>query len=147
MPEISTAQVRAIKARQAQLGMDDDTYRALLDSEFGVRSCKDLDARQAHRLLLHLHGGQAKPRARRPVKNPAAPVVHDGKVVRLPTPRQSALIDALVQEVAWDHADGYPRWRKTCLGLDKVCSRQDASRVIQGLKGLKRGGHARRAGR
>ena len=112
---ITTTQIRAIHAALHRHGIEDETYRELLHNEYGVDTCKDLDRRQASRLLVHL-----------------------------PTPKQFQLIHDLRREVAWDHADGYRRWLKTCLGLDKVVDRDDASRVIQGLKGLKRGGHARR---
>ena len=49
-------------ARQ-QLGMDDDTYRAMLQSVAGVRSSKDLDKAGYDRVMKHLIkcGFQPKP--------------------------------------------------------------------------------------
>ena len=150
MAEITNAQKKCIKMAQRRLGMDDEDYRAMLDAQFGVRSCTRLSRRQAHRLIMHLHAGKAtdKDRTRRPIKNPAKPrqVDADGTVVTLPTPKQYQFLHDLEREVAWDHADGYRRWLKTCLGLEKVRTRNEASQVIQGLKGLKRGGHKRRTG-
>lgn len=147
MAEITKSQIRAAHVALSRHGIDDDTYRALLDNEFGVKSCKELDRAQAHKLIMKLNGGRAKPRKRRPIKNPAQPVPqHQDSVVYLATPAQCQLIYDLQQEISWDHTDGYQRWLKTCLGLDKVRDRDEASRVIQGLKGLKRGGHARATG-
>ena len=143
---ITKAQIKAIHVALHKQGIDDETYREMLDNEYGVSSCKALDRRQAHQLLNRLKVAltkPAKPRTRRPIQNPAAPVANDDDVVYLATPKQNQLIYELIQEVAWDHADGYQRWLKTCLGLSKVRSRNDASRVIQGLRGLKKGGHAK----
>ena len=142
--DITKGQIRAIHVALHRQGIEDEVYRELLRNEYDVDTYKALDRRQAARLLVHLNG-KHKPRKRRPIRNPATPVERsDGRVVYLPTPKQFQLIHDLQQEVAWDHADGYARWLKTCLGLDKVVDRDDASKVIQGLKGLKRGGHARR---
>ena len=92
MPDISKAMIRAIKTTQRKLGMDDDTYRALLESKFAVRSCTQLDARQALRLFMYLNGGgKTKRRARRPTSTNAAPVVHNEKIVCMDTWRRMSL--------------------------------------------------------
>ncbi|MDE2640187.1 MAG: regulatory protein GemA [Chloroflexota bacterium] len=145
---ITRRQIGLIKIRQKRLGMDDETYRAMLRERYGgLESCKDLSAAQAHDLIDYLFGG-AKPRGRRriarPAETPAAARPGSGNVVKLPSPLQTKLIGVLVNEVAWESADGYRRWLKRSLGLDAVRSAGDASRVIDGLKGLKRHGHAAR---
>lgn len=53
---ITTAQIRAIKAVQARLGLDDDTYRDLLARETGKRSSKALTMGEAVRFIDHLKG-------------------------------------------------------------------------------------------
>ncbi len=49
MPNIQL--IKKIHVAIRQLGLDDETYRAVLSSEFGVRSSKDLDDRKALRLI------------------------------------------------------------------------------------------------
>lgn len=142
---ISGAQVRAIKARQAVLGLPDGDYRALLERLFGVRSCKALSSRQAHDLLAHLYGGPKRAPGPRPAPaapRAKAPAVQDGKVERLASLPQRTLIDKLRQEVHWASADGYQQWLMASLGLSRVASARQAMRVIEGLKGLKAHGHA-----
>ncbi|MFM2056073.1 MAG: hypothetical protein RLY71_458 [Pseudomonadota bacterium] len=64
-------QVKAIKAAQRQLGMDDDTYRAMLEAQTrrpgqpGKRSAADLDVREGALVLNYLR--------RMGATNPAAP--------------------------------------------------------------------------
>lgn len=54
--------IAKVKVAQKQLGMDDATYRAMLDGLFGVDSCTRLNAGQLHQLILHLQqrGWQAR---------------------------------------------------------------------------------------
>lgn len=70
MRRVSTAaQVRArklaaIHIAAGQLGLDDDTYRALLERVTGKRSAADLDANEAERVLDELRRqGAANPRS------------------------------------------------------------------------------------
>lgn len=53
---IAPSQIKAIHAVISKLGMDDETYRHILHSRFGVTSCKDLGWRQAEELLETLNG-------------------------------------------------------------------------------------------
>ena len=139
---ITNAQIRAIKCRQRTLDMDDDAYRAMLRGRYGVATCKALTAAQAHNLIDHLYGG-AKPRSRRRIQNPAATpaAAKSDNVVRLPSGPQMRLIGVLIGEIAWQREDGYQRWLKRSLGLNRVRSAGDARLVIEGLKGLKSHGH------
>lgn len=147
---ITRAQVRAIHVALARRGIDDGTYRALLQGEFGASSCKELTRREASALLDRLgrplaNPPGAKPRSavRRPIAEPAkAPEVEDG-VVRLATKAQRDLIDKLAGEVAWEAEDGFARWLRRSLGIARVRTGAEAAKAIDGLKGLKRHGHAR----
>jgi phage gp16-like protein len=53
---IAPSQIKALHAVVGRLGMDDETYRHMLHSRYGVTSCKDLSWRQAEELLEHLNG-------------------------------------------------------------------------------------------
>lgn len=54
--------IAKVKIAQKQIGMDDDTYHAMLDELFGVESCTKLNNEQLHKLILHFQkcGWQAK---------------------------------------------------------------------------------------
>lgn len=137
---ITVGQIRAIHAALAVQGIDDATYREMLQSGWGARSCKHLSIAEANSLLNHLNGRQNRRRRRQPIRRPARPAAVQSRagVVRLPSPAQQQLIVALVSEVQWRSAGGYAAWLKRSLGLDRVRTAEDAQRVINGLKGLKR---------
>ena len=62
---ISPRQIKAVHAIKGKLGMDDDAYRDILQSRFGVDSCKALTWQQAEELLETLDGGGPSRPARR----------------------------------------------------------------------------------
>ena len=151
----TAAQIRAIHAAAGRLGLADAEYRALL-ADWGVSTSKDLSRRQASDLLARLGrplarppGDRPKPATRRRIANPAEkPPSGDGDgVIRLATNRQRALIRDLAAEIAWETEDGFRRWLARSLGIDRVRTGADASRAIQGLRGLKAHGHGRPAAR
>ena len=139
--QITKAQIRAIHASLSYRGIDDDTYRALLQVQFGVTTCKDLSLTEANALLRRLNGGKYPQRRRQRIQQPASPRKTSGKVVHLASPAQQRLISAMVAEIDWETEDGYRRWLDRSLGLARVCTTAEAGRVINGLKGLKRHGH------
>ena len=54
--------IQAIKAAQRQLGLDDDTYRAMLQGQTGKRSAAELSVREQSKVLDYLRGlGAANP--------------------------------------------------------------------------------------
>lgn len=53
---IAPSQIKAIHAVVGKLGLDDEDYRHILHSRYGVTSCKDLTWRQAEELLSNLNG-------------------------------------------------------------------------------------------
>lgn len=57
---------------KAELGMDDDTYRAMLFAQAGVHSAKDLDATGRNKVLMYLRANGAK-FERRSATAPARP--------------------------------------------------------------------------
>ena len=137
---ITAGQIRAIHAALTAQGIEDATYREMLQSGWSAKSCKDLSTSQANSLLNHLNGRPRRPRRRQPIRRPARPAAVQSRagVVRLPSPAQHQLIVALVSEVHWRSTGGYAAWLKRSLGLDRVRTAEDAQRVINGLKGLKR---------
>ena len=53
---ITAPQVKKVHTLKSALAMDDDTYRAMIKSGFGVESSKCLDTRQAVRLIDAMEG-------------------------------------------------------------------------------------------
>ena len=137
---ITKAQVKAIHIAIARRGIDEDDYRDMLRTGWGVDTCKALTRRQASEFLRHLGArlrnppGSPRPRAR-----PAAPRQPLPKgVTRLASPEQRQLIGELAGEVAWREADGYQGWLKKNQGIERVATTSQAARVIEGLKALKK---------
>ena len=148
---ITAAQVRAVHVALSKRGVDDDTYRHILNERFDAASCKELTRREASELLTLLGrdlprppGTRPRSGVRRPIARPAEPPAPaaDG-VVRLATKKQRDLIDKLAAEVAWETPRGYARWLTASLGLARVRTSAEAARAIEGLQGLKRHGHAK----
>lgn len=148
---ITPAQVRAIHVATSRQGIDDATYRAMLRVRYGVGTCKDLTRRQASDLLAHLGRPLPRPPGSGPAPSPrrraaeaaqaalpTPPRAAGGRVIALPTPLQRVLIEELAAEVAWREPDGYRRWLRHTMGMERVATRAAASRVIEGLKALKR---------
>ncbi|GAB5833910.1 regulatory protein GemA [Staphylococcus aureus] len=92
-----------IHIAKAQLGMDDDTYRALLARVAGVRSAKDLGPRQIDQVLVEFQRLGWKPKSNR--QGRATP--------KVPQNRQTVLrkITALPASAhpPWSYADHMAR--------------------------------------
>ena len=148
MPEISArpitkAQIEAIHVALAYHDIPDAEYRERLHTDYGVESCKELTRRQASELLTRFGallkrppGAQApRPPRPRPSRSGTAP-----GVVRLPSAPQRQLIEALAREIAWRAPNGYALWLERNMGLARVATADQARRVIEGLKAIKRRG-------
>jgi len=138
-------QIKAIKAAQRHLGMEEHTYRAMVGRFSGGRasSCKDLSIDEATRLLNHLAGSGAE---RLHLQAPAASspgIVSGGKVVAIATPAQRAEIGRLRGQVAWRSEEGYVAWLAERMKLEQVRTKEQAAKVIEGLKGMIRHGHSK----
>lgn len=93
------------------------------------------EAKLAISELLEMHGVVA-------IKT--APVTTKDNVVALATPPQRALIGHLVLEVNWYEHGSFEAWLLKNMGLEQVATKEEAARVIEGLKGLKSHGHAKK---
>ena len=144
---ITKAQIKQIHVQLHRLGIDDATYRALLDELWGVATCKDLTRRQASALLNRLGvrltnapGQRPGQTARKRKKNRPAPrhaPLPEG-VVQLASPEQQRFVRELATEVDWRLAGGFERWLEHNMGLPRVRTHAEAQKVIEGLKAMKR---------
>ena len=137
---ITGSQVRAIHVTLSRAGIDDETYRGILNEGYGVDTCKALTRRQASELLRQLGVALRNPPGKRP-KSPRTPTSRaklPPGVTRLSSPAQRQLIHELASEIPWREPDGYARWLKQNQGIRRVATAQQAARVIEGLKALKK---------
>ena len=151
-PPITQGQVKLIHVMLTRQGIDDEDYRAMLESLYGVATCKKLTRKQANELLTRLGAGQ-KPKLAQPKPvqpKPAPPRRRDANVATLATPAQHQLIHALIHEIKWrmqPPTAAYAAWLQHNQSLAKVRTTAEAARVIRGLKAIKAhqqgGGQAR----
>ncbi len=151
---ITPAQVRAVHAALGRRGIGDADYRAVLRANYGAASCKELTRRQASDLLARL--GRPLPQApgtppapRPPVRRAARPKpgpAAEDAVPRLASGAQRALAAALAGEVAWRRPDGFRRWLRAYVGVERVATARQAAQAIQGLKAMKARQRERRDG-
>jgi hypothetical protein len=127
--QIAPSQIKAIKTVIGKMGMDDEDYRHMLHSRYGVTSCKDLTWRQAEELLEHLNG-QGKANTPRPPfrKGGSHPLKYTDMDSRpgFASGAQCRLIDAMWNQVT--RAEGEEAQEKA---LNIFCNR------IAGVAGLR----------
>lgn len=143
MKPIDATQIKIIHIAVAQLGLSDDDYRLILAAQCGGKSSsKDLTYKEAHGLIEYFKtlGFRVKSNRRRcslcRPRISRGPVPHN--VILLLSPEQLAMINSLRAEIRWRYMDGYERWLKKYMKLSTIRTSLEASRVIEGLKGLLR---------
>jgi phage gp16-like protein len=104
------ANLAKIHIAKKQLGMDDDTYRAMLQAHGGVRSSKDLSLLGAAKVLAHLERCGFTPKATDKGKRPKT------------TPNRTALLGKIEAQLthagrAWAYADAMA---KRMFNIDQV---------------------------
>jgi len=138
---ITRSQVRAVQTARRRAGHDDDAYHGILKDRYGITSTLDLKRGQATELLLSF-GRKLPPRTKQPKPTKDS----HGNITAMITRPQQSLIDHLASEVSWYQNEGFDNWLARCLKLDhRPRTKEQASDVIEGLKGLKRHGHERTA--
>ena len=151
-PPITQGQIKLIHVMLTRQGISDEDYREMLESKYGVDTCKKLTRKQANELLTRLGAGQKPKPAQAAKPKPAKPRRRDSNVVALATPAQHQLIHDLIHEIKWrmqPPAAAYAAWLQHNQSLAKVRTTAEAAKVIRGLKALKthqqRGVPARRS--
>lgn len=143
MQRIDPKQIQLIHIAQAQLGLDDVAYRAIIAGRTGGKkeSSRDLTYAEADAVINYMvtqgfvikrkyvtreRGAWRRKRFRH---LPA-------DVILLPTIDQMEMIEALAKKITWRYQDGYERWRRKYMKIDRIITAQQASDVIEGLKGM-----------
>jgi hypothetical protein len=144
---IDRKQTQLIHLARKQLGLDDDVYRVMLSLHYNVSSSKDLTYDQATDLIDHFKrlGFKIVIKPRTACSYLCEPrqkgIPLPENVVVLASPGQIAKLNHLIAGIKWRHADGFARWLKKFYGIDKIKYSLDASRVMEGLKGLWKSQH------
>ena len=130
MDKITPKQIQLIHIAKQKLGICDDNYRSILAEFFKVTSSKELSERQADKLITHF--------VRTGFKIPARKAAPKGKnIVSLPTPFQMELIEVLKSNIVWKAGEaGYQLWLEKRMRLSRIRTKQEAAKVIEGLKGM-----------
>jgi len=157
---IDAKQIQLIHIARAQLGLPVNEYREIIAAQTKGKktSSKDLTYFEADAVInyfvktlgfkiksnyIRTAGAARRQRwahanSRKNKNPPVSPFMKGGmnNVVMLPSPDQMEMIKALVNKIAWKFEDGYERWRQKYMKIDRIKTEQEASKVIEGLKGL-----------
>lgn len=125
---ITRKQIQLIHIAKQQLCIDDDTYKELL-ANYNVESSKDLTSIQAEYLLRHLRSKGFK--IVKPARNK---VKMYNKVIKLASPAQHKLINILKANIYWQVS--FESWLNKRMKMKTILTSKDASKVIEGLKGM-----------
>lgn len=143
--KIESIQVKMIHTAVSKLGLSDEEYRETLEGRYGKASCKGLTYAEASCLIdwFKTLGFRIERRRRHTAATPSRDVFlalppkdRPANVVLLPSRDQLDMIDTLAKKVAWKVEDGFSRWRKKYMKIDRIKTAGQASDVIEGLKGL-----------
>jgi hypothetical protein len=129
----TSKQIQLIHIAKSDLGLDDDTYRAVLYSMFKAESSKDLTPTQADQLIdeFKVRGFQVVSRHPRPPRRPK------GKnVVHLASQAEIDKLNAVAGLIKWQVTDGLQRFLEKRVGIKggKVRTAGEAYRAIEALK-------------
>lgn len=141
---IDPKQIQLIHIAQAQLGLSDEKYRAIIAGRTNGKkeSSRDLSyaeatavidymIRQGFRITSkYVSREQAAKRAQRRKGKVA------GNLVILASFDQLKMINALAAKIQWRFSDGFQRWMKKYMKIDRIKTEDEASAVIEGLKGM-----------
>ncbi len=132
--KIDAKQIQMIHCAIARLGLSDDEYRAILAGQYQRESCKALTYMEATRLIDYFKtmGFVIPPRKKYTAASRRGPL--PGNVVVMPSRDQLNMIDALASKIAWKFEDGFFRWMKKYMKIDRVITAKQAEAVIEGLK-------------
>ncbi len=136
---ISKAQLAMLHVAKAQLGLDDDTYRDVLQAQGGVLSARELDEAGFERVLGHFTSCGFVVTGRRFQRAPT-----NGTH---PTPKQLALIRAQWTRLGWEDTERQRAFCQRFLKTPWPQTRRAASQLIEAQKAMIERGYSDRAER
>ena len=127
---ITAKQKQMLHIAARSLGIDRDSYEAILFSQAGVRSSNDLDNAGFDNVIRRFEELGFRNTARRTRRyRPARP---QGAV----TPDQQQLIEQLYQQLGWTEMPRKIGFNKRACKKSWPQTRTDANKVIEGLKAM-----------
>lgn len=131
--QINSTQIKLIHVAKKQLKIDEELYRYMLSQLFDVESSKQLTYAQASTFIdeLKKKGFKIK-KVRGQGSKVKAP-----NLIQLVSPQELRLIEHLKQDIRWQYHDGFMRWINRRFGIERIKTRKEAQKVIEGLKGMR----------
>ncbi len=147
MKMIEPIQVQLIHIAKTQLGLSREEYEAAIMGQTKGKkiSSKDLTYFEADGLINYfktlgfriqsnyIRTSGAARRSRRAHANAAR---RARNVVLMPSRDQMEMIEVLIKKIPWRLEDGYRRWLEKNMKITRIRTAEQASDVIEGLKGL-----------
>jgi hypothetical protein len=128
---ITKKQIILIHLALNQLKISREQYEIML-SDYWAKSSVDLSFKDAEHLIDRF----VKLGFKIVTKHTPRPSRKGTNIIDLTSPQQLALIEHLREEIRWHVEDGYFRWLRKWLKKDRITTSREASRVIEGLKGM-----------
>ncbi|GAB4485947.1 MAG: hypothetical protein OHK006_12980 [Thermodesulfovibrionales bacterium] len=136
---IDKIQIKLVHIAKAQIGLSDEDYRTLLSDRYWVNSCKALSYDEATDLIDHMKTLGFKLKARKDsgqagmTKRKLPP-----SITQLPSPEILHKIDLLKADIKWIvKPNGYERWLKKFMGVERPATMKQAVKIVEGLKGMR----------
>ena len=130
-PDARRAELAKIHIAMKQLGLDRDTYEAMLWTIARVRSAGDLNAEGRHQVLEHL-----KSRGFTPVKRAVKPAAKLGVKPQVPADRQAQVskIEALLADAGrpWEYVETMAK-RMCRVDALRFCTAEQLGKLIAAL--------------
>lgn len=122
---------------KAQLGLDDDIYRDILEQETGVRSSTKLNNKTFSKVMLRFETLGFKSRRYKPPSRKS----RENKPDEIVTPGMQKFIEDLYNKLGWQDSKRRIGFNRRQIKKPWPQSRAEANKVIEGLKAMIRRGY------
>ncbi|MDD4355816.1 MAG: regulatory protein GemA [Smithellaceae bacterium] len=141
--KIEAKQIQLIHIARAQLGLTDETYRAIIAGRSGGKkeSSRELTYAEADAVINYMIRLGFKIKSKyvareKAVKRAWRSGQRPNNVFCIATTYQLNMINALAGKIRWRVEDGFQRWMKKYIKIDQIRTDDEACKVIEGLKGM-----------
>lgn len=129
---INAKQIKLIWVLAKQIGLDEDQVHDIIFQFTAKKSIKALSDLEINQLIEHFIRLGAQVKKRRPLSRNLP-----FNVVELVSQKQTRLVDILVDQLGWrDDPDRLKEFIRRVIKRDRIVTKQDGMKVIEGLKGV-----------
>lgn len=128
---INNKQKALLHVARQQLGLEDDIYRLILETEAGVSSAKDLTPEGFDRVMVRMEALGFEPRLRYQRHRATKP--NPDETV---TPAQQKRINDLYEELGWKESKRRQGFNRRVVGKPWPQTREEAIKIIEALKAM-----------